>query len=249
MNSTVVLLRINIGQAQSTLSNCNHSTMSLPSSIQEEAEKAAFAGNANRLKHCLAAGTRLDTFVYLKALQNGDIGTFQVVLDNGGDVNYDLGSSGTPLINALRHHHEASLEFLLAKGANPSDDRWGHILPPLGVAVRFNKDIKWTERLLQAGAKLDESGALHVAAIRGDLAKMRLFLQYEVNVNEVPKRTISAFVQYTKKGSPVHWAIAGGSTDAVQLLLEYHPDLSVLDEDGTSVRDQLREAQYGSGGI
>ncbi|ODM22181.1 hypothetical protein SI65_03027 [Aspergillus cristatus] len=157
--------------------------MSIPSSIQEEAEKAAFTRNAAQLQHCLAGGARLDTFVYLKALQNGDIDTLQVILDNGGDVNYDLGSSGTPLISALRHRHEALLEFLLAKGVNLDDGRWGHMLPPLGVAVRFNRDIKWTERLLQAGVRLDESGALHVAAIRGDLAKMKLLLQYGANPN------------------------------------------------------------------
>jgi ankyrin repeat protein len=102
---------------------------------------------------------------------------------------------------------------------------------------------------LQAGARLNESGALHVAAIRGDLAKMKLLLQYGASVNEVPRRTVSAFVRYTKRGSPAHWAIAGGLTDAVQLLLECHPGLSVLDEDGVSVRDRLREAQYSSGGV
>lgn len=57
-----------IEQVQSALLNRNHSTMSIPSSIQEDAEKAAFTGNAAQLQHCLAGGAQLDTFVYLHAL-------------------------------------------------------------------------------------------------------------------------------------------------------------------------------------
>lgn len=111
----------------------------------------------------------ISTFVYPKALQYGDVATFQVILDNGGDVNHDLGSSGTPLTSALRHHYESLLEFLLDKrtDVDPSYGRWGHMLPPLGVAVRMNRDIRWTERLLRAGVSVEESGVLHVAAIKG----------------------------------------------------------------------------------
>lgn len=225
--------------------------MSSPSEppIQLEAEDAVSIGNASRLQHCLNNGARLDTFVYLKALQNGDIATFQVILSNGGDVNHDLGSSGTPLISALRRHHGPLLEYLLNKrtDVDPSYGRWGHMLPPIGVAVRINRDIKWTERLLRAGARVDGSGALHVAAIRGDIPRMRLLLQYGANVNEVPMWRVLAFVKYNKKGTPVHWAIVGGSTEAVRLLLECQPELSVLDEDGVSVRDRLHEAQYSIG--
>lgn len=116
------------------------------------------------------------------------------------------------------------------------------MLLPVGVAVRFNRHIKWTERLLQAGARLNETGALHIAAIRGDLPKIKRLLSFGANVNEVPTCTIMGFVKYNKKGSPVHWAIHGGSADAVQLLLQCHPDLDIFDEDGVSVRDRLQKA-------
>lgn len=58
---------------------------------------------------------------------------------------------------------------------------------------------------------------------------------------------VLALFKYNKKGTPIHWAIVGGSTEAVRLLLKCQPDLSVLDEDGVSVRDLLREAQYSVG--
>lgn len=88
------------------------------------------------------------------------------------------------------------------------------MLPPVGVAVRMNCNIKWTECLLQAGAKLNETGALHIAAIMGDLPKIKL-LFFGADINEVPACTIMGFVGYNKKGSPVHWAIHGGPADAV----------------------------------
>lgn len=57
-----------------------------------------------------------------------------------------------------------------------------------------------------------------------------------------PACKIIGFVKYNKKGTPVHWAIHGGSADAVELLFQYHPDLDILDEDGVSVHDRLQEA-------
>lgn len=35
-----------------------------------------------------------------------------MILDAGGDINYDMEYSGTPLISALRHNHTPLLEFL-----------------------------------------------------------------------------------------------------------------------------------------
>lgn len=217
--------------------------MSTPTlSVQDEAENAAAAGNAMQLQECFNRGAQVDTFVYLKALQNGDVDTYKVILDNGGHIDYNLGTSGNALISALRRHHDPLLEFLFANSVDVNNGRWGHMLPPVGVAVRINRNIKWTERLLQAGARLNETGALHIAAVMGDLPKIELLLSFGADINEVPACTILGFVQYKKRGSPVHWAIHGGSAEAVQLLLKHHPDLSVLDEDGVSVYDRLQEA-------
>ncbi|ODM20248.1 hypothetical protein SI65_03301 [Aspergillus cristatus] len=211
-------------------------------SVQDEAENAAAAGNATQLQECFSRGAQVDTFVYLKALQNGDVDTYKVILDNGGHIDYNLGTSGNALISALRHHHDPLLEFLFANSVDVNNGRWGHMLPPVGVAVRINRNIKWTERLLQAGARLNETGALHIAAVMGDLPKIELLLSFGADINEVPACTIMGFVWYKKKGSPVHWAIHGGSAEAVQLLLQHQPDLGVLDEDGVSVYDRLQEA-------
>lgn len=218
--------------------------MSTPESppVQDEAEKAAATKNTSLLQDCFNKGALVEeTFVYLKALEHGDIATFQVILDNGGSIDYNLGAMGNALISALRHQHDPLLEYLFAKRVDPSKGRWGHMLPPIGVAVRFNRSIKWTERLLQAGARLGDSGALHIAAIRGDIPRMKLLLEYRADVNEVPSCKILGSVFYNKKGSPVHWAVQGGSTEAVGLLLDRGLDLDVLDEDGISVCDRVKE--------
>ena len=214
-----------------------------PTPIEREAELAAKAGDATRLREILSKGTAFDTFVYLNAIESGDIETFQVILDYGGDINYGLGYTGSPLINSLRHNHTALLEFLFARGVDPNINRWGHMLGPLGVSCAGKADIKWTKRLLQAGAKVQGSGALHIAAYRGQLERIKLLLQYGAGVNEIPEKEILAELGYRKKGTPVHWAIAGASADAVQLLLEQGPDLDIVDADGISVRDRLKEAR------
>ncbi|KAF7176012.1 hypothetical protein CNMCM7691_001187 [Aspergillus felis] len=140
--------------------------------IQHEAQDAAHSGNASRLRDCLTRGASMwYDCVFLLALESGDVATFKTTLDFGADINEDMGHNGTPLIAALRHNHHELLEFLFSKGVDPNKGHWGHWLPPLSVAVRYTKDIKWVQRLLEAGAQVKGSGALHFAAFQSDLAK------------------------------------------------------------------------------
>ena len=87
------------------------------------------------------------------------------------------------------------------------------------------------------------NGALYIAAYRGYLERIKLLLQYRAGLNEIPEKEIWTQIGYRKKGTPVHWAIAGASADAVQLLLEQGPDHDIVDADGISVRDHLKEAK------
>ena len=66
------------------------------------------------------------------------------------------------LIKSLIHRQDALLEFLFEQGVDPNQNYYGQFLRPLGVSVAFKGDIKWTERLLHAGAKVEESGALQM---------------------------------------------------------------------------------------
>jgi ankyrin repeat protein len=211
--------------------------------IQQEAADAARSGDAFRLRDCLNRGSTLwYDWVFSSALESGDVATFQTTLDFGADINEDMGHNGTPLIAALRHNHHELLEFLFSKGVDPNKGHWGHWLPPLSVAVRYTKDIKWVQRLLEAGAKVKGSGALHFAAFQSDLARMKLLQDHGADVNEIPSFPLfgaKPSIIHTKKGTPVHWAIAGGHLGAVRLLCRYEPDLTIQDEDGATVMDCL----------
>lgn len=43
---------------------------------------------------------------------------------------------------------------------------------------------------------LNETGALHIAAIMGDLPKIKLLLSFGADVNEIPACTIFGIVKY-----------------------------------------------------
>jgi hypothetical protein len=72
----------------------------------------------------------------------------------------------------------------------------GQLATPLAVAVRYTTDIKWIKVLLEKGAKIEVTGALHVVSIIGDLERMRLLLENGADANEVPFMSVNAFVKY-----------------------------------------------------
>ncbi|OJJ34759.1 hypothetical protein ASPWEDRAFT_182899 [Aspergillus wentii DTO 134E9] len=171
------------------------------SQLQQEAKEAAFQGDVATLQRCFENGlSAMDKKVYLNALQNGDVKTFQVILDAGGDINFTMGYSGSPLISALRHKHQNLLEFLFSRGVDPNMGTYGQRLPPP-----------------QRGRA------------------------YGADVNEIPFLHVVAFVDYHREGTPLHWAIAGGHAEAVELLLEHHTDLNMVDVEGVSASDRLSE--------
>lgn len=55
------------------------------SQLQQEAEQAAFQGDAATLRECFSKRlSTIDYRIYPDALQNGDVETFQVILDAAG---------------------------------------------------------------------------------------------------------------------------------------------------------------------
>jgi hypothetical protein len=96
-----------------------------PAPLEREAELASKAGDAAKLRECLDKGARVGTFVYMYAVASGDVDTFRVIVDHGGDINYCLGGmSGSPLINSLEHTHDALQVF----GRSASYQRYYFVL-------------------------------------------------------------------------------------------------------------------------
>ncbi|GAD98311.1 hypothetical protein ARB_00513 [Paecilomyces variotii No. 5] len=210
------------------------------SSVQKQAENAATRGDVAALRQCFRDGASpLDKKVNLRALSRGDIELFQVIVDAGGDVNLNMGYVGTPLISALQRKRDAFLEFLFSRSVDPNVGSLGHHLPPISVAVRFNRTTRWVQTLLERGATLSNTGALHIAAFLGQVDQMELLLRFGADPNEIPRPQPIAIVDYRREGTAMHWAIAGGHLEAIQLLLAQNPDLDALDADGISVQTRL----------
>lgn len=104
---------------------------------------------------------------------------------------------------------------------------------------QYTWDIKWIKLLLEKGARIRGTGALHVAAILGNLDRMQLWLEHGADVNEIPFLPVFTSVNYHRGGTLVHWAIAGGRSEASKLLKHHHPYMSALVNEGRSVTDRL----------
>lgn len=131
------------------------------------------------------------------------------------------------------------LEFLFSRGADPNVGNLGHHLPPISVAVRFTRNIRWVKLLLERGATVSNTGALHIAAFWGQIDRMHILLDHGADPNEIPWLQVFACTDYYDQGTAVHWAIAGGHIEAIQLLLARNPDLHALDAKGVSVQTRL----------
>lgn len=111
----------------------------------------------------------------------------------------------------------------------------------MGVTIRFAGDDRGIRLLLNAGAFISGTGALHIAAFMGQIPIMRLLLQHNTDADEIPHFPIDAIVGFWRKGTPVHWAIAGGRRDAIKLLLQKNPNLRILDQNEILVRERIEQ--------
>lgn len=75
--------------------------------------------------------------------------------------------------------------------------------------------------LLAKGAKTNGTAVLDVASCLTDLDRIQLLLEYGAGVIEALFISITTFVNYRYGGTPVHWAFAGGRSEAVELLLDH----------------------------
>ncbi|PGH17420.1 hypothetical protein AJ80_04790 [Polytolypa hystricis UAMH7299] len=121
---------------------------------EEAAMAAAEAKQAEELSRLIENNNELglSRSVAFAALSSGDIATYQVLLDAGADPNF-----------SFSYH-----------GVNPNIGRQGPWLPPLGVAARWRPEM--VPELLDAGAETLHTGALHIAAFKGDLPTMHLLV-------------------------------------------------------------------------
>ncbi|EGE06372.1 hypothetical protein TEQG_05375 [Trichophyton equinum CBS 127.97] len=216
-----------------------------PQPIVDAAVDAARGGQVEDLASLVKDYPNLKYSIYVNwaAISGkGGITTYQVLIDSGCNINISYGYGGSPLINAIYHNKFPLARHLLSLGANPNINNLGIYLVPLGVAASFRPGF--VVDLLNAGADIQNTGALHIAAIKGNLEIMQLLLDRGADVNEVTKYPFYAMVGFHGRCPPMHWAVQGGHIEAVTLLLQYPVRLDMVDEDGMTAAERANERGF-----
>lgn len=216
-----------------------------PQPIIDAAVVAARAGEVEELASLVRDYPNLvhSTYVHWAALEGkGGISTYQVLIDGGCNINISFGYTGSPLINAIYRNKFPLARHLLSLGANPNINNMGVTLGPLGVATSYRPGF--VADLLDAGADIENTGALHIAAGKGDLETMQLLLDKGADVNEVIRHPLNTTVGYHGRRPPMHQAVQGGHFEAVTLLLQYPVRLDIVDEDGLTAVEQAKASGF-----
>jgi hypothetical protein len=184
-------------------------------------------------------------------------------------VNIDMGHPGTPLSQAVNGNRNvprytadrtALVRFLLDNGANPNQVQGPDRNGPgtcLRTAVQ-RSSLEVIELLIQHGAQIEQSGAMHQAAENGRIDVMDLLLCYGANVNEqlwtnldysarsrTKLKTEQGIISdvsddYRPKWShetPLHSSVLHRQIEATAWLVRHGVDASITDSKEWSAKD------------
>ena len=156
------------------------------------------------------------------------------------DINTNLDRLGTFLILSIKRNNADEVRTLLSHGANPNLGLYAHLYSPLASAVEYAASLDIVDMLLRAGAMVQESDALHVAAMKARVDVLRRLLDSGADVNECGFE-YSAVEQFAEvAGSGLHFAVDGGSEEVVRLLLERGADRQLKDAQGNTALERAR---------
>lgn len=169
------------------------------------------------------------------AVYSGSIPLFSALMARDSSViNMQFDKRGTPLIVAYTSKQPIDfLHFLLESGADPNQDPEVTAYP-IAIAAYFHTDLKVVDLLLDHGARLERSGALSVAARRGNESMLRHLLHHGA------KPEFDA-TELGSQQSPLHVAVRQRHVGILKILLEYGADARHVDSKGKTVMDVAKE--------
>ena len=154
-------------------------------------------------------------------------------------INYYLAPSGlTPLGEAIAHSRTEIVEYLVTHGADLVVEQNGKGPGGFGSSVlsasSSNGNPQITKLLLENGAVLAKSGALHMAAWRGRVDVMEVLVRYGADLDErLPKDKISWLDEdLMATWTPMHFAASKCQEQAFTWLEERGANANVRDKDG-----------------
>ncbi|KAI9714422.1 MAG: hypothetical protein M1820_000383 [Bogoriella megaspora] len=173
------------------------------------------------------------------AVENGDEGTVEALLDCGVDLNSRDSRGQTSLFRATRRRDMPMMHLLLRRGADvdQSDDEG---------RTAWSANVRLLDRgvldiLLHAGADPSTRGLqgvseLYTAAKDGDAGLVRFML----NCGTDPS------LQTIYEWAPLHWAAAYGHSECVTLLIEAGANVSVCSDQGVTPLDLAKQSGQSS---
>lgn len=135
--------------------------------VQEMAYTAVEYGQAEVFRHTFEIGAVSTRRIRLRASLTGSPEVYEVLLENGADINEDFGPLGSPLIRAVRFGKDSFVDFLIRKGATPNgksmlQGRW----TTLTVAAQWGSE-NVVKLLLDHGACMERSNNALILATKG----------------------------------------------------------------------------------
>ncbi|KAG6919666.1 hypothetical protein DXG01_002608 [Tephrocybe rancida] len=190
----------------------------------------------------LSRGAQVDVDAIVSAFAAADnVAVFQAFLDAGFNINTHLGHIGDILILSLRA--PTVVAWALAHGADPNANRSG-MHSALDVAV-INASTETVDALIAAGAHIQNTNALKVAAYYGRDAMIELLLAKGAEINEIPDYPEMAKSERDDGlGTALHEAAKAGHLSSVKLLLEKGADPSLTNSLGKTAHELAQEKNH-----
>lgn len=189
--------------------------------------------------------------VIVDAIRGGNAAVFATLADvRPKIINYNLAHGLTSLGEAIITSRTDIVAYLVTHGANlvVNEDclntSCGYGRSALS-ASSSSGNARTTELLLQNGAMLVKSGALHMAAQKGKLDVIDVLVKHGADVNELlPESYIESLApDLYATWTPSHFAASEGEQQALLLLEQHGADVSLKDKDGNTAKQLLQKSE------
>ena len=154
-----------------------------------------------------------------KAAANGDIHQIRLLITQGADVNTKNRNGQTPLHSAALNSEIETANLLILKGADVNAKGKYGLTPVSRALLSEGGGRLMVELLVRRGAQVS---ALHLAAHRGDIDKVRSSLEKGTNVD----------VRDEAGHTPLYYAASAGQMHVVEFLISKGAEVDAKDNRG-----------------
>ncbi|KAG5339154.1 Ankyrin repeat domain-containing protein 50 [Termitomyces sp. T112] len=203
---------------------------------------ACKCGTVSSVCFLLSRGASVSKDAVIAACESNRLEILQAFLDSGWDINTNFGHIGDLLIMSVLSPSPV-LKWALSHGADPNLNLIGESRTPLELSV--SKDsMEHAEALIAAGAHINNTNALKIAACHGYTKMIELLLEKGADINEIPRPDYLDLNPEQGLGTALHEAAAEGQLVSVQLLLEKGADPTLQNTAGKTALELAQEQHH-----